>query len=62
MRSAPGSSAPVLTLKNVENVTLRHSQAATLHVAGKKSRKIRLLDTQAVITTDSDVPKDAVVK
>jgi hypothetical protein len=59
---APGSSAPVLSLKNVENVTLRHSRAATLHVAGAQSRKIRLVDTEASVSTDPDVAKGAVVK
>jgi polygalacturonase len=62
LAAAPGSSAPVLTLKDAENVTLRHSRAATIHVAGKRTRKVRLLDTESLVTTDSDVAKDAVLR
>ncbi len=59
--AAPGSRAPVISLNDADNVTLRHSRVASLQVAGKRTRKIRLLDTESAITKDSDVAKDAVV-
>jgi hypothetical protein len=46
----------------VDGVTLRNSRAATVHVAGKRTRKVRLVDTESVVETDSDVAKDAVVR
>jgi polygalacturonase len=60
--AAPGSGAPVLTLKDSDNVTVRHSRASTIQIAGKRTRKVRLLDTESTISTDSDVAKDAVVR
>ena len=60
--SPPGSSAPVVTLKNVDGVTVRHSRAATVHVSGGRTRKVRLLDTESRLTSDSDVPAKAVVQ
>ena len=53
--------APV-TLQNVEDVTLLHSRAVSLHVSGGRSRGIRLLDTQGRVATDAGVAKDAVVR
>jgi len=60
--AAPGSHAEELALKDVDGVTLRNSRAATVHVAGKRTRKVRLVDTESVVETDSDVAKDAVVR
>jgi len=60
--AAPGSHGEALVLKNADGVTLRHSLAASVHVAGRRSRKIRLVDTEAVIATDPEVAKDAVVR
>jgi polygalacturonase len=60
--AAPGSHAEVLVLKNVDGVTLRNSRAATVHVAGGRTRKVRLVDTESVVETDSDVQKDAVAR
>ena len=51
-----------IELKDADGVTLRHSRAASVHVAGRRSRKIRLLDTESVITSDPDVPTEAVVQ
>jgi hypothetical protein len=51
-----------MELKDVDGVTLRNSRAATIHVAGRRTRKIRLLDTDSVVETDPDVPKEAVVR
>ena len=60
--TAPGSQGDVIELKDADGVTLRHSRVASVHVAGRRSRKIRLLDTDAVIAADSDVSKEAVVQ
>lgn len=46
-----------MELKDADGVTLRHSHAATIHVAGRKSRKIQLLDTNSVITKEPEVRK-----
>jgi hypothetical protein len=51
----------VIELKDADGVTLRHSRAASIHVAGRRSRKIRLFDTESMISTDPDVSKEAVV-
>jgi polygalacturonase len=59
--AAPGSSAPVLALQDVDNVTLRHSRAATVNVAGRRTRKVRLFDTESVISTEPEVANDAIV-
>jgi len=49
-------------LKDVENVTVRHSRVATLQISGAHSRKIHLLDTEATLATDAEVAKGAVVR
>src|SRR5712692_4250874 len=49
-----------VTLKDTENVTIRHSRAPAVHISGARSRKIRLSDTEGTVTTDADVAKDAV--
>ena len=59
---APSSAGTAITLKDAENVTVRDSRAATLHVAGTHSRNIRLLHTEAKINTDASVPKGAVLQ
>ena len=59
---APGSNAPVVSMKDVENVTLRNSRAATVHLTGQRTRKIRVIDSDAVTTTAADVPQDAVTR
>jgi hypothetical protein len=48
-----------MTLNNVDGLTVRHSRAPALHISGARSRKIRFLDTEGIITTDSDVAHDA---
>lgn len=58
-----GVDAPTLvTLTDVANVTVRHSEAPEFHVSGGRSRGIRLLDTQGRLTTGPDVAKGAVVR
>jgi len=60
--AAPGSAAPVVILKDAANVTLRNSRAATLHLAGKQTNSIRLLQTETKTTADPDVAGDAFVQ
>jgi hypothetical protein len=49
-------------LKDAANVTLRNSRAATLHLAGKQTNSIRLLQTETKTTADPDVTGDAFVR
>jgi hypothetical protein len=51
-----------MTLKDAQNVTVRHSRAPTFHVSGARTGKIRLRDTEGTVTTDSEVPKSAIVR
>ena len=60
--TAPGSTAPVLTLKDTANVTLRSSNIATMYLAGKQANAIHLFQTEPKITFDPDVVKNAVVR
>ena len=60
--AAPGSGAPVMTLKDVEDVTLRYSRANTLRVAGAHTNKVRLFQTEAKITMDPGVAQGAIVR
>jgi polygalacturonase len=52
---APGSGHPALRLNDAEGVLVRQSRIASLHVAGK-SKGIRLMETDAKVTTDPGVP------
>ena len=54
--------ATQVTMNDVANVTLRHSQAPAFHVSGAHSHGIRLLDTEGNLTAGSDVAKGAVVR
>jgi polygalacturonase len=51
-----------MALTNVENVTIRQSRTPAIQVSGAKSRGIRLVDSGGTLATDSDVPKDAVIR
>ena len=51
-----------MALNNVDGLTVRHSRAPALNISGARSRKIRVLDTEGIVTTDGDVARDAVVK
>ena len=44
-----------MTLTNVDGATVRHSRAPAIDVSGIHSRKIRLLDTEAKVTTAPEV-------
>lgn len=58
-----GVAAPTrVTMTDVTNVTVRHSQAPEFHVSGARSRRIRLLDAEGKLTTGSDVAKGAIVR
>jgi hypothetical protein len=51
-----------MTLKNVENVTVRQTRTPALEVSGTGSRKITITDTGGTLTTGSEVSKGAVVR
>ena len=52
MDAAPGSERPVLRLNDADGVTLRNSQVASVHVTGRQSRAVRLVDTDSKVTND----------
>jgi hypothetical protein len=58
--AAPGSTKPVMRLDDVDGVTLRDSEVASLHVAGATSKNVRVVGTDANVTTSPEVPKDGV--
>jgi hypothetical protein len=62
VEAAPASAAPVIALANATKVTLQSLRARTIHLAGKATREIRLLQTDAEVSADSDVSKDAVLR
>jgi hypothetical protein len=47
--SAPGSAAPVVTMKDVEDITLRNSKAATLQLGGNDVSHVKLIQTETKI-------------
>jgi polygalacturonase len=51
-----------MTLKNVQNATVRQSHVPAVEVSGGKSRGIRLVDSEGTLATGADVPKAAVVR
>jgi hypothetical protein len=57
---APGSSQPVMRLSDADGVTVRESQIVSVHVAGGKSRSVRLIETGSQVTTGPEVPKSEV--
>ena len=62
LEAAPQSTAPVIELTNASKVILQSSHAATIHLAGKETRDVRLLETDSAISADSDVSKEAVIQ
>jgi hypothetical protein len=48
--AAPGSREAALALENAVDVTIRNSRAATVHIAGARSKSIRLVGTEAVVS------------
>lgn len=58
-----GVNAPMrISLKNVENVTVRQSRTPVLHVSGAASRGIRVLDSEGTLAAGPEVAKGAVVR
>ncbi len=62
VEAALASTAPVIELTNATKTTLQSLRAETVHLAGKGTREIRLLQTDSKISADSDVSKDAVLR
>src|SRR5580658_6101472 len=62
VEAAPASNAPAIELTNATKVTLQSLRAETIHLAGKATREIRLLQTDPKVSADSDVSKDAVLR
>jgi glycosyl hydrolase family 28/pectate lyase-like protein len=62
VESAPASTAPVIELTDATRVTLRSLRAKTIHLAGKGTREVRLLQTDSTISADSDVTKEAIIR
>ncbi|MGB7668929.1 MAG: hypothetical protein WBL66_16865 [Candidatus Acidiferrales bacterium] len=60
--AAPASAAPVIELTNANKITLQSLRAATIHLAGKGTREVRLLQTDSMVSADSDVSKDAIIR
>jgi len=51
-----------MTLKNVENVTVRQSRTPELSVSGANSRNVRVVDSEGKLTTGPEVAKGSVVR
>lgn len=62
VETPPGSTAPVIELKNAEKVTLRASQAETIHLAGSRTREVRLVGTETKVSSDPDVSQGAITQ
>jgi polygalacturonase len=62
VEAAPASTAPVVELTNATRTTLQSLRAETIHLAGKGTREIRLLQTDSKVSADSDVSKDAILR
>ncbi len=60
--AAPGSTAAVIELTNANGATLESLRAETIHLAGKATRGVRLLQTDSTISADSDVSQDAIIR
>jgi hypothetical protein len=53
--AAPGSSQPVLRLNDADGVLVRQSRIASVDVTGSKSRGVRLMETEAKVTSGPGV-------
>jgi Glycosyl hydrolases family 28/Pectate lyase superfamily protein len=62
VETVPASTAPAIELTNATKVTLQSLRAETIHLAGKATREIRLFQTDAKVSADSDVSKDAILR
>jgi polygalacturonase len=55
--SPPNSNHPCLQLNDADGVLVRQSRIASVHVTGSKSKNVRLVETEAKVTTDPGVPR-----
>jgi hypothetical protein len=62
VNAAPGSTAPVIGLMNTDRAILQSVDAETIHLAGKGTRGVRLLQTESTISADPDVSQDAIIR
>lgn len=62
VQAAPASTASVMEITNAEKVTLQSVRAETIHLAGNRTREVRLLQTDATVSADPDVNKDAIIR
>ena len=60
--TAPDSALPVMELSGAKNVMLQSSHVETIHVAGKGTSGVRLLQTDSKISAEPEVSKDAIVR
>jgi hypothetical protein len=54
--------ATALTMKDVENVTVRRSRTPSIQVGGARTQKIRLVETEGALTSGVEVRKDAIAR
>ena len=52
----PGSDHPRLWLNDADGVTVRQSSVGSVHVTGSKSKDVRLVDSEAIVTTEPGLP------
>lgn len=62
VQAAPASTAPVVELANANEAILQSLRAKTIHLAGSRTREVRLLQTDAAVSADPDVSKDAIIR
>ena len=62
VEAAPESTAPAVELTNGNNVTLQSLRAKTIHLAGKGTHGVRLIESDATISADSDVSRNAILR
>jgi polygalacturonase len=59
--AAPGSDQPVLQLNDADGVLIRQSRIASINITGSKSKAVRLVETEAKVTSGPGVAP-AIVK
>ena len=62
VEAAPASGAPVVELTNASVAVLQSLGAETIHLGGKATRDIRLLQTDAKVSAGSEVRRNAVLR
>jgi hypothetical protein len=56
----PASTAPAIRMKQAKDVTVRNSRVASIHLDGDHTGGVRILQTDAKITTGPSLPKGAI--